>query len=334
MKIHYLSCHSILEYDEVKLLTDLGYEVYSNGVYRDPKGAHTLPRPGIPNAPFDQKFLELTAIHPKTALPKELIEPYDVILSMDRPEVLFHNWENIKHKRVIWRTIGQSVPATENMLKKMRSEGLQIVRYSPKEKAIPGYLGHDAIIRFYKDPEEFKGWIGEDTRPVNFTQTLKGRRDFCHFDEIMGSLVGYNGALVYGSGNDDLGKLNGGEIPYEKMKEVLRKARVYIYAGTWPASYTLSFIEALMTGIPVIAFSKKIAYPPQFEQIDFYEVDEIIKHGENGFIANNVGEARYITDQLLADFNMAKKVSEEGRKTAIEYFGRINIGQQWKEFLG
>src|SRR3990167_4468664 len=125
MKIHYLSCHSILEYDEVKLLTELGYEVYSNGAYRDPNGSYVFPRPGIPNAPFDQKFMDLTAQYPKTDLPKELIDPYDVILSMDKPEILYNNWNKIKHKRVIWRTIGQSVGATENMLKQMRKEGLQ-----------------------------------------------------------------------------------------------------------------------------------------------------------------------------------------------------------------
>jgi hypothetical protein len=31
-------------------------------------------------------------------------------------------------------------------------EGLEIVRYSPMERNIPGYIGEDALIRFYKDP--------------------------------------------------------------------------------------------------------------------------------------------------------------------------------------
>ena len=33
MKILYLSCHSILEYDEVKLLTGMGHYVFSPGAY-------------------------------------------------------------------------------------------------------------------------------------------------------------------------------------------------------------------------------------------------------------------------------------------------------------
>lgn len=336
MKIHYLSCHSILEYDEVKLLTELGYEVYSNGVYRDPKGHYALPRPGIPNAPYSQQFMDLTAKFPKTDLPKELIEPYDVLLFMsgENEQALIQNWDKIKHKRVILRTIGQSTSQTEMALKRMRSEGLEIIRYSPNEKNIPGYLGHDAIIRFYKYSEEFEGWRGTDKRPVNFTQTLKGRRDFCRYDEVMGAMVGYAGAKVYGSGNNDLGKFNGGEIPYDMLKTILRDARVFIYGGTWPASYTLTFIEALMTGIPIVSISKQIAYMNRFEKFDYFEVDGILKNGVNGFVCNSIPEMRQAIEKLMVDDALAAEISKNGRKTAMELFDKPKIAQQWKEFLG
>lgn len=334
MKIHYISCHEILEYDEVKLFTELGYEVYSNGAYRDPKGAHILKRPGIPNAPFSQEFFDLTAQFPKTDLPKELIEPYDVIISMDRPEVIAQNWPKIKHKRVIWRSIGQSASGTENMLREMRKEGLQIVRYSPKEKNISGFIGQDAMIRFYKDPEEFKGWTGEDLRPVNFTQSLRGRGQSCHYDEILGALAGYDNAKVYGPGNNDLGSFNGGDIGFEQLKDILRKARVFVYGGTFPACYTLSFIEAFMTGTPIVAISKSIAHIPNFEKMDFYEVDEIIEDGVTGFICNSVPEMRAKIDLLLSDKKLAETISKNARAKAIELFGKDIIAKQWKEFLG
>ena len=169
---------------------------------------------------------------------------------------------------------------------------------------------------------------------MNFTQSLKGRREACHYDEIMGGLVGYPGAKVYGSGNDDLGSFNGGEIPFDQMKMVLRKARVFIYAGTYPAQYTLSFVEALMTGTPVVVASKKITQAGNFGGFDFYECDEIIKNGVNGFVCDNVPEMRQAVESLLADYSLAQQLSEAGRKTAMELFDRPKIAKQWMEFLG
>ena len=334
MKIQYLSCHAVLEYDEVKLLTDMGFEVYSNGCYRDPKGAYTLPRPGIPGAKFDQRFFDLTAQHPKTNLPPELIEPYDVIIIMsgENEKPLTENWDKIKHKRVIWRGIGQNKPSQEKMLKKYFDDGLEIVRYSPKERAYNNFAGETAMIRFYKDPDEFKGWTGENKTVINFSQSLIGRRGFCHYDEIMGSMAGFD-AKVYGSGNSDLGSFNGGEVPYEMMKELMRKSRVYIYGGTWPACYTLSLMEAMMTGMPVVAVGKSLAHLTSHEQFDFYEVDEIIENGINGFIGDNIQELRQYVNALLEDHELAKRISENARKTAIEYFGKKKIGEQWKTLL-
>lgn len=334
MKIHYLSCHSILEYDELKLLTDLGHDVFSNGAYLDPAGHISLPRPGVPKAIKWELVARLAADTPKTALTPDMIDPFDAIIVMHTPEQLIGNWPQFKAsgKRIIWRTIGQSTPAVEKRLAPLRAEGLEIVRYSPKEEKIGGYIGADAMIRFYKDPGEYCGWVGDSDQVVNFTQSLKGRGPFVHYDEIMGSLVGYN-SKIYGTGNDDLGQWNGGEVSYRKAIDILRHARAYLYAGTWPASYTLSFIEAWMLGIPVVALSKQFAHLRQFEQIDFYEVDELIEHGVTGFVANSIPEARSYIDKLLGDYDLAKTISTNARHAAIDIFGQDKIANQWREFL-
>ncbi len=335
MKILYLSCHSILEYDECKLLTELGYDVQSHGAYRDPRGAYTLPRPGIEGMKFDQKFCDLTAIHPKTNLPPELIEPYDtiIIMSGENEAVLINNWDKIKHKRVILRTIGQSTPATEMAISRMRKEGLQIIRYSPKEENIENYVGGDALIRFYKDPEEFMGWNGNDNRPVTFAQSLKGRGQFCHYDEIMGSLVGFDDAKVYGPGNNDLGSFNGGDQPFEELKKIMRDSRCYVYGGTWPACYTLSFMEALMTGIPIVACSAKIAHLQSLQALNFYEVEDILADGDIKCY-DDVNGMRDMIQGYINDKSMALDVSIQQRKLAIKYFGKEAIAKQWAQFLG
>jgi hypothetical protein len=334
MKIQYIGCHAVLEYDEVKLFTEMGHEVYCNGGYRDPRGSFTLPRPGIPNAPFDEKFFNLTAQYPKTALPPELIDPYDLIIIMHTPEVVTENWEKIKHKPVIWRSIGQSDEGVENKIRKARYEGMKIVRYSPKENNIPGFVGSDALIRFYKEQEEFGKYNGKEERVINFSQSLKGRRIDCHYDDLFKLLDGFP-ALVYGSGNEDLGGLNGGELPYDLMKGALRDNRVFAYAGTWPACYTLTFVEALMTGIPIVAFGKKTAehLPDNRPVLDFYEVADIIKHNENGFISDNIYELKDIINSLLKDQKLAESIGAKGRLTALELFDKEKIKKQWEEFF-
>jgi hypothetical protein len=321
-----------LEFDEVKLLTEMGHDVFSNGAYTDPAGAYTLPRPGIPNAIYHQEMADIARRTPRTDFPPELIEPFDTFIIMHSPDILIQNWEKIKHKRVIWRTIGQSTPSLERRIQKMRAEGLQIVRYSPAEKNLAEYAGHDTIIRFYKDPNEFTDWNGSNNTVVNFTQSLKGRRDFCHYNEIMAVIEAFDGK-VYGTGNDDLGGYNGGELPYDLQKQVMRDARAMVYGGTWPASYTLSLIEAMMTGMPIVSIDKAQAMVQSFENLDFFEVDTIIQNGTSGLICPTPEVMRKQVQRLLNDYDYAKEISINARKRAIELFGKDTIKKQWERFL-
>lgn len=333
MKIHYISCHSILEYDEVQMFLDLGHEVFSNGAYTDPNGHITLPRPGLKGGTFYPEWAEAARNHPKTALPPELIEPFDVLIFMHNPDAVINNWPNIKHKRVIFRSIGQNTPSTERKLKKCREEGLQIVRYSPKEKNLAGYIGDDATIRFYKDPNIYHGWSCEGKDVINFTQSLKGRHDFVHAHEILPVIKHFAGR-VYGTGNDDLGELNGGEVSWTKQLEIMQRSRVAVYGGTWPAPYTLSIMEYMLVGIPTVVISKKLAHMVQFESIDFYEVEEIFnENGLDFLVADSVSEMIEIIDELRSNMDLCIELSMKLRSTAIKYFGKAIIYNQWKEFL-
>jgi hypothetical protein len=329
VKIHYLSCHSILEYDEVQLLTDLGHEVFSNGAYIDPAGHITLPRPGIKNAKRYDEYISLAMNFPKTNLPSELIDPFDVIIVMHSPDVIIHNWNKIKHKKVIWRTIGQSTEGVELSLKPMRDEGLKIIRYSPNERRIPNYIGEDVLIRFCKDEDELSGWHGSGRGVVSFAQSLKGRRTHCHYDEVISVMERFNGT-VYGPGNDDLGQYNGGAVPYETQIKKMQEARVMPYGGTAPASYTLSFIEALMIGLPIVAINNHMANI--IYGFDFYEVEEILV-SIGGIVCGSVEEMILKTEELLDNEAYAKEVSDKQRRYAIEVFGKRKIIKQWEDFL-
>lgn len=333
MKILYLSVHSILEYDECQLLTDLGHEVFSHGAYLDPAGHALLPRPGVVGMKAHPELVEITRAHPaKTELPKELIDWCDIIIVMHDPNILTSNWGCIRHKPVIWRTIGQSTAKVEAMMRPLVDQGMKVIRYSPKERGFPNFAGEDVLLRFCKDEDVFSGWNGGTVDVVTFAQSLKGRREFCHYDTLMEVIKLFDGAKVYGSGNDDLGAYNGGEVPFELQLEIMRRSRVMLYGGTWPASYTLSFVEALMMGLPVVSISKQLAHIGKFEALDFFECDEILAE-IGGAVCDSAAGMAIAAQQFRKNDDVADEYSAKQRELACSMFGKKVIAPQWAEFL-
>jgi len=333
VKILYLSCHAILEYDEVSLFTELGHDVFSaSGAYQDPTHPTGM-RPEIKNAERRDPLISLALQGTRENLHQELIDWADVIVVMHILDWVTPNWHKMRHRTVVWRSIGQSSVGTEMRLEGFRKSGLKIVRYSPLERDIQSYVGEDAMIRFYKDPEEWEGWNGGEERVITVGQSIKKvtRLAACRPDIFEAATVGLP-RLVYGSENQDCGDLWGGCLPYEELKVALRDNRVFFYTGTQPASYTLGFVEAFMTGIPVVAIGKESGQSWLREPT--YEVPLIIKNGVNGFCSDDISVLRASVDLLLRDKEKARRIGEAGRNTAIELFGKEKIKKQWSEFFG
>lgn len=339
MKLLYLSCHSILEYDEVKLFTELGIDVFSPGAYMDPsKGAGDDMRPEIPGLVYDPDDVAMwhslaqPGIDNKELLTKEFVDRFDAIMIMHVPRWIMKNWEVMKHKTVIWRTIGQSISNQEAMLTPFRKAGLKVVRYSPKERTIPHYLGEDALIRFYKDPNEYGPWTGEDKKVVTFCQNMKARGAACSYDVFEQATRPFPRAL-FGPGNEGTSDFGHGKVSFERLKEEMTKSRVYFYTGTHPASYTLNFMEAWMTGAPIVAIGRKWGNANYFPGHDLYEVDSLIDHGVNGFCSNNLQELTSCCNELLTNDELASKISQAARESAIKIFGKDTVANDWKNFF-
>lgn len=327
-KILYIPCHSVLEHDEVKLLHELGHDVFAMDSYRNPASPIDPKRPPIEGMEYHEYLDRLVSQSSRENLHEELIDWADIIIWMHMPQWVMANWGRVKHKKNIFRSIGQSSPTVESMLAVMRIEGLKVVRYSPAEQRILGYVGEDAVIRFYKDPEEFNGYTGEIPKVVTMAQSMKLREPSCNYKTFMESTDGFD-RTIYGPGNEDTG-LDGGRLSYDELKEQYRKNQVYFYTGTYPASYTLNFIEAFMTGIPIVAIGRQLA---NIDVIDTYEVDTIIENGVSGYVGNNISELRQYVKMLMEDKEACKRIGAGGRKRAIELFGKNTIKQQWYDFL-
>jgi hypothetical protein len=341
-RILLLASHAVAEYDDIRMFHDLGYEVFAPGGYERPSQSGEGIRPALPQVP---EYPELVAAcnrqreqggdpghwidWAKANIADEVIDWADVIIAhhfVDR--WVGAQWDRIKHKRVIWRTCGQSNPTLEESMTPLVKDGLQVVRYSPAEQRHferhGAFAGQDALIRFGKYPQDFRQWRGNDPVIGNITQHMAQRGDACGYNFWMSATAGLP-ATPAGPGSEVLAGGLGG-LTYDRMLDYLARIRAYLYTGTTPASYTLGLIEAMMTGTPVVSIGPK-AWGYGWDGDDLFEV--IAKPGFDHPL-----RARDTLVELLTDPVMANDLSNSQRALAIETFGIGKVGVQWQDFLG
>lgn len=344
LKVFYASVHSILEHDEVKLFHQLGYDVFSPGAYWKPAEGGAGMRPPLPELQYDPELVDIWQKHEevypevdgKSYVTLDILKRFDVCVIMHAPHFISQNWSNLygfirQGGRVIWRTIGQSVVSTEASLAPYRAQGLEIVRYSPNEANIPGFIGQDALIRFYKDQEDYKDWNGKKQQVVTIAQHMKERDAACNYT-LFEQVTRQFPRVLIGPGSEGQ-KFGVGRIPFEEMKQYLRDSRCYFYTGTHPASYTLNFMEALMTGTPMVCIGPQRGNATHLYNHDLYEIPNLITHGENGFVSDNPEELKAIVQDLLDNESYAKYISQNGRKLGIKHFNKDMIGRAWDTYL-
>lgn len=339
-----ISIHPVLEFDEVSLFEKLGFNVFSLGFYTDRDvqvkmsiaDQHTMRR-SLVNSEW-HKMLQMAGGQGKFGrlendpadwfVTEEFMENFDTIVVHHNFRFIIKNWDAISKKRVIWRTIGQELEAAEQAMRPYREKGLEIVRWAEAETEIPGYIGGDVVIRASKDPREWMGWTGHEARFVTFNNDFVQRADGLNYAFYQKCTE--NGPFdLFGLRNNGIKNWKGVATHKEQI-DILRKYRGCFVTGTYPAPYTLGFIESWMVGIPVIHVGRK-----QFLQgkPGIFEVDRMIVHGETGFLVNTPEEAQGVFKELLSDHELAKKISAGGRAAAIKWFGLDVALDRWKHFL-
>lgn len=296
---------NINEFEDHTIFTELGHNVISTCAYIDPRNPTDDARPAIPGAFYDPELSELAKVlqwpNWGREIPKRLIDWADLIYILGLEVWLPSNWELMKHKHVVWRSNGQSIESTERVLSKFRPEGLRIIRYSPFEPTIPGYVGADALIRFWKDENEYKDWNGETEQVITVAQSMKKRNQYLKYYDFVKATEGLPRKL-YGKGNNDTGILWGGLLNYEQLKKVYRDNRVFFYTCTYPAQYTMGFIESWISGQPVVAIgSARAGYN--------IEVPHLLENGVDGFTSDSIYELRGYVTKLMKDYDLAKSIS-------------------------
>jgi glycosyltransferase involved in cell wall biosynthesis len=76
----------------------------------------------------------------------------------------------------------------------------------------------------------------------------------------------------------------------------------------------------MMLGIPVVGLATT-------------ELSTVIRDGVNGFIHTDISYLIEKMQQLLADQELAKKIGEEGRRTALKRFNIKRFTEDWEKLF-
>jgi hypothetical protein len=336
MKILYYSVHQILEFDEISLLQSLGHEVFPLGTYFG--GTSSEPFRPIPQFPHD--LSEDLAVFQATggryrygapaaeqAISRAFVERFDAVVVMHDLDFIELYWEALSATTVIWRAIGVGTQLFEPRVAALRSKGLKIVRYCPTEARADGYAGHDAVIRFGKI-DHSNSWIGGRPELLTFSHAYRQRFPV-EFDFYMEATKGLS-ALLGGAGNEDVpGAL--GIVDFDTQNDLFAHCAAYFYASGSFIPYTLNFMEAWLSGIPLVAINCRTVYPE--EQCRFSEVPDLIRHGVNGFLVSTPEEASATFKAIIEQPELAKAISAKGVEAARSYFSSEVIGPKWQALL-
>ena len=337
--------HAIEENQQLDLLTSLGYDAWSIGGYIDPLHPHSELRPPLPSATQHPDLkaavdaigsndnLTVAQSHIPDAV-LEWLGDDGIIVLHHKEERLWGDWPRLLDwkrgsggRRIIWRTVGQSVANNERNATPYRMAGCERVAYSPREANIPGYSGHDALIRFWGTQSD-RPWTGTDHRVIQISQHLRQREPFTNWgfwDTATRDLP----RLAIGPGSEVIG--GAGSVSVDAMADYLHTCRAFLFTGSQPASYTLGLLEALHAGIPVISIGPtwmRIRYTDH-DASELFEGHEIAPGAYD-----DPNMAHHALRRLLTDDAHAEEASRLSRLVARDLFDRETVGAQWKAFIG
>jgi hypothetical protein len=335
MRILYYSVHSVLEHDEVSLLRSLGHEVLSLGEYFDGALGQSL-RPMLPPSPGEAalheafhagggQFRRFTAPE-ETVLPPAVVALFDAVVVMHSCAFIEHHWEALRQRPVVLRTIGVNLHGGEPDIARLRARGVRVVRYSPIEETGADYAGADAVIRFHKDETVHAGWTGHERRGVMFAADFRQRfpGEAALWEEITADLP-----MVLGGAGNFEPRHSIGYVDFAHQMALLRGSRAYFKCSCLHMPYTLSLIEAWITGLPVVAMDPRAVE----SALPFAEWPRLFRPGADALLARDAAEARAMLRALLDDHGFAARLGAAGRESAIRLFGREAVVPHWQRFL-
>lgn len=330
------------------MLSDLGIEWFSTGIYLRPDNPlRALVTRGIFNRSVDQKYLNLfeksnpgyvpleNAI---VRVPSALVQDFDVVWVTHTFPNIEHSWNSFRGKPVIWRTYNQQEPSWEAKAGNYVKKGLKIVRMGHTESRRPTFAGQDEVIRAWVDSSIFCDWSGSSPTILTFHNRFDARLSSAMngctraYLDLRRSMPDHQFEL-YGFGNEN-SPVSLGTLDFDQQVQMYKLKSIYLSLNSESAAYTNSFMEALMTGIPVVTFGSTVSDSRSSPELrGSYEVPDLVKNGKEAIVSDDLVELGYYIKELMSNSQLRESIGHSGRQRALQLFNKIDISNQWWDFL-
>lgn len=160
------------------------------------------------------------------------------------------------------------------------------------------------------DPEAYGGWTGEEKRVLSIIHSYRERG--WHHRQYLEAMRDVPHLHV-----DHLDETQE-KVTYDGLQALLKQSRVYLHDGE--QEYTITLIEALMTGMPIVSF--------RIPGIERYVVD-----GHNGFVCDGASQVRERCRMLLSDDALAAKMGAASRALALRDYAEADWRARWTETI-
>ena len=160
------------------------------------------------------------------------------------------------------------------------------------------------------DPDSYGPWSGETKSVLSIIHSYRDRG--WHYRQYQEAMKDVPHLHV-----DHLDEQQE-KFDYEGIQKLYRAHRVYLHDGE--QEYTITLIEALMTGMPIVSFR-------------IPGIERYVQHGINGFVGDDATSIREYCRQLLSDDDLATRMGEASGSMALSDYGEARWKADWQKLM-
>jgi len=160
------------------------------------------------------------------------------------------------------------------------------------------------------DPESYGPWSGHEKSVLSIIHTYRERG--WHFRQYQDAMETVPHLHV-----DHLDEAQE-KYDYEGIQRLYRAHRVYLHDGE--QEYTITLIEALMTGMPIVSFR-------------IPGIERYVQHGVNGFVGEDAKSIREYCRMLLSDDDLATRMGAASRAMALKEYNEARWKAEWQTLM-